>query len=197
MHDINRTQLETGWETGLAGESAFENFESSYENFEYEDENLEAEMYPETYGETYETYENSYGEAEGALTETQEMELAAELLEVSNEQELDRFLGKLIKKAASFALPPGVGGALFDIAKRYAKKVLPVVATAVGGPLGGQLASIGTRAFGLELEGLSAEDQEFEIARHFTRLVGEAAQEATVAPPMCCSGNKAQTLPLS
>ena len=115
MHDINRTQLETGWETGLAGESAYEN----YENYEYE-------TYPETYGETYGEFESSYGETAGPLGEAEEMELAAEFQEISNEQELDRFIGNLFKKATRFVgkmLPPGVGKSLGGMVKGLAKQI--------------------------------------------------------------------------
>jgi hypothetical protein len=37
--------------------------------------------------------------------------------------------------------------------------------------------------FEMELEGMSAEDQEFEIARRVVRLAGEAAQQAAQTPP--------------
>jgi len=168
MHDINRTQLETGWETGLAGEYGYESFED--------------EMYPETYGETFETFETSYGEAEGPLGEAEEMELAAELLEISNEQELDQFIGKIFNKVKR-ALPPGVRRSLGGIVKGLAKKALPILGNFVAPGIGGVVAGGLGRAFGLELEGLSAEDQEFEIARRYTRLVSDAAQEAAFAPP--------------
>lgn len=194
MHDINRTQLETGWETGLADEYAYEGFESDYEDPEYEAEyeDSEYEMYPETDGEMDE-YEGSYDETMGPLSEADEMELAAELLEISDEQELDQFIGKIfskVKKAIGAALPPDIRNSLGGIAKGLAKKLLPAAGVAlgnffapgIGGAIGGKLASLGTQAFGLELEGLSTEDQEFEIARRYTRLVGDAAQEATFAP---------------
>lgn len=179
MHDINRTQLETGWETGSFGETGYENYEG--------------EMYPETYGESYE-YESSYGETGGPLGEAEEMELAAELQEIYNEQELDQFIGGLLKKATKFVgkvLPPGVAKSLGGMAKGLAKKILPMAGAAlgnlalpgIGGMVGGQAASAISSALGLELEGLSPEDQEFEIARRYVRLVSDAAQEAVVAPP--------------
>ena len=40
---------------------------------------------------------------QGMLTEAEEMELASELLSVTNEAELEQFLGSFLKKAASFA----------------------------------------------------------------------------------------------
>lgn len=174
MHDINRTQLEGNWETGLAGESMYE-----------------SEMYPETYGETF---ESSYGETAGPLGEAEEMELAAQLQELTNEQELDRFIGNIfnsVKRAVGSVIPPAVRNQLGGMLKGVAKSVLPMAGAALGnfvvpglgGMVGGKLASMAGQAFGLELEGMSAEDQEFEIARRYVRLVSDAAQEATFAPP--------------
>jgi len=133
-------------------------------------------------------------EPEGPFGEIEEMELAAELLGVSSEEELDQFLGKLIRKAGKavgkFAKSP-LGGKLLGILKGAAKTALPLVGKAagafVGGPagaaIGGQLAAGAGRMFGLELEGLSPEDQEYEVARRFVRFAGAATRNAATAPP--------------
>jgi hypothetical protein len=71
-----------------------------------------------------------------------------------------------------------------------AKIGLPLAGRAVGtyfgGPIGGKIGNwAGSRlskAFGLELEGLSPEDQEFEIARQFVRFASEATKNAVMAP---------------
>jgi hypothetical protein len=121
----------------------------------------------------------------GALGETDEMELAAELLEVRDEQELDRFLGNLIKKVGSAvgtAVRSPIGRAIGGTLKGVLRTALPVaggaLGTFVGGPLGtaigSNLASMAGSALGLELEGLSQEDREFEAARQFVRFAGEA-----------------------
>jgi hypothetical protein len=47
--------------------------------------------------------------------------------------------------------------------------------------------------FGLELEGMSSEDQEFEVARRFVRLAGDAAEVALNAPPNVPPQQVAQT----
>jgi hypothetical protein len=52
-----------------------------------------------------------------------------------------------------------------------------------GGQIGGQLASTAGRIFGLELEGLSAEDAEYEVARRYVRFATAAARRAAVLPP--------------
>jgi uncharacterized protein (DUF697 family) len=145
------------------------------------------EFNPEFMGEmalSGETFEMS-----GELNETQEMELAHELLSVQNEEELNQFLGKLIKgagKAIGNFARSGVGRALGGVLKTVAKKALPFAAgalgTFVGGPLGGMIGSkLGAAAsnlFELELEGLSPEDQEFEMARAYVRFANGAARQA-------------------
>lgn len=135
-------------------------------------------------------------EAESPLEEVEEMELASELLEVSDEEELEQFLGKLISKVSSAArgvagaagkfLRSPAGKALGGLLKSAAKKALPIVGKAVGsyfggpagGAAGGKLATTAGRIFGLELEGMSGEDQEFEVARRFVRLASSATQKA-------------------
>ena len=57
----------------------------------------EMEEYFETDQSEFEEYE--YGDSEGVFDEATEMEMASELLAVSDEAELDQFLGGLIKKA--------------------------------------------------------------------------------------------------
>jgi hypothetical protein len=119
------------------------------------------------------------------LGEVRELELASSLLEVSNEYELDQFLGDLISKASraigNIARSP-IGHALGGILKTAAKQVLPLAGQAIGsyiggptgGKIGGQLASSAGQVFGLELEGLSHEDRDFEVSRQFVKF-GEAA----------------------
>lgn len=133
------------------------------------------------------------GEAEAVFDESTEMELADELLTVTNEAELDQFLGSLIRRAGRslgrFVRSP-VGQALGGMLKSAARRALPVVGgalgSAIGGPAGGalgsRLASAAGQVFGLELEGLSPEDQEFEVARRFVRFAGSAARRAAAAP---------------
>lgn len=158
MHDIDRTQAE--YPTDLSG------LEADYE------------------GELELGYEG-----EGPFQEEAEIQLAAELLEVSDEAELDQFLGKLISKASRAAkgfLRSGTGRALGGILKGAAKAALPIaggaLGTFVGGPagtaIGSSLASQAGKMFGLEVEGLSGEDQEFQVARQFVKFAGDAAQKA-------------------
>ena len=126
------------------------------------------------------------------FSETEELELASELLDAQTEHELDRFLGNLITRAGravgSFVRSP-TGQALGGILKSAAKQVLPIAGRAIGGYVGGSTgAHVGAKAaaaagriFGLELEGLSSEDREFEIAKSFVRFAGEAIKNAATA----------------
>lgn len=123
------------------------------------------------------------------LNETQELEFAHELLSVANEQELNMFLGNLIKKAGkavgNFARS-SVGQSLIGALKGVAKKALPIAGSAIGtffgGPagtaIGGKLGSMASNLFELELEGLSPEDQEYEMARAYVRFANAAANKA-------------------
>jgi len=153
-------------------------------------EELEAEQF--AFAE--ETEFGSYTQAESPFEEVDEMELAAGLLEVADEAELDQWLGSLFKKAkGAFGkiVSSPIGRSLGGILKGAARHALPMVSgalgTAIGGPAGGALGDTLTSAanqiFGLELEGLSPEDQEFEVARQFVRFAGSAAQNAAEAPP--------------
>lgn len=111
------------------------------------------------------------------------MELASELLEVQDEAELDQFLGSFFKRIGKGVRK--VAGKLAPVLKGVAKKVLPLAGGALGGMFGGPAgAAIGSQAagaagdmFGLEMEGLSGEDQEFEAARQFVRFAESTARQ--------------------
>lgn len=184
MHDIDRTTLEVAYHQ----DEEFD-FEDDYEladgemEFESDDDEFE-------YEEEWEM-ESSYG---NPFSEEEEMELAAELLAVSSDEELDQFLGKLfrkvkrgVRKLGRSKFFRGLGGAL----KKVAKVALPIagktLGTFFGGPaggmIGGKLGSFATRLFELELEGMSPEDQEFEVARRFVRLAGAAATNTARISP--------------
>jgi hypothetical protein len=171
MHDIDRVRLETHAESEM---SAFAPLEAEY--FEL--------------GEAEAPWQEYSGEV---FSETEQMELASEMLEITNEAELDRFLGGLIKRAGqavgTFVSSP-TGQAIGGILKGAARQTLPTIGFAIGGywggsngaQRGGHTASAAGRLFGLELEGLSHEDQEFEVARQYVRFAGEAVKNAALAP---------------
>jgi uncharacterized protein (DUF697 family) len=132
------------------------------------------------------------GEYESPLDEVEEMELATRLLEIQDEEELEQFLGKLLSSVARRAggfLQSKSGKALGGILKNVAKTALPVVggalgsvvAPGVGTAVGGQLGTLATRLFEVELEGMEPEDQEFEVARRYVRLAATAGRNAALA----------------
>ena len=123
------------------------------------------------------------------FSEAEVQELAAELLEVAHEAELNHFLGALIKRAAGAVgklVKSPLGQQLGGLLKGAARRLLPLagqalgnfVAPGVGGAIGGRLASAAGSALGLELEGLSQEDREFEVAKQFVRFAGDATRNA-------------------
>ena len=172
MHDIDRTLMEL--ESGIDEYPALQQSEYEYaDDDEYE------------YGQYYET--------SGVFNDAEEMELAAELLEAESDEELEQFFGDLIKKVGKKvgkAVKSSTGRSLGNLLKGAAKKALPIAAGAVGtifgGPAGGavasKLASSAGHLMGLELEGLSPEDQEFEVAKKVVKFAGEAAKKAAKAP---------------
>ena len=134
------------------------------------------------------------GEFEEVFDEAELMELATGLLGVSNEQELNYFLGDVIKKAAGAigkAVKSPVGKAIGGALKSVAGKALPLAGAALGGFVGGPIgAKIGSGvakaakgALGLEAEILSQEDLEFEGAKQFVRMAGDTVKKTLAAPP--------------
>ena len=127
----------------------------------------------------------AWSETGGVFSEDQEAELAAELLGVSNEQELDYFISGLIKSAAG-ALGKLVPAPVRKAVRGVLKTAMPIAGGVVGGIYGGPLGatigkSLGTFAgqtLGLELEGLSPEDREFEATKQFVRFAGETVRHA-------------------
>jgi hypothetical protein len=91
-------------------------------------------------------------------------------------------IGGLLKGVAKKALP-FVGGALGSLIP------IPGVGTAVGTALG----SAASNMFEVNLESMSQEDQEFEVARRFVRLAGAAAANAANAGAAAASPGGART----
>lgn len=190
MHNIDRTVGGANYEYNN------ESYEMNPGNYEYQGEygNQESESGFGGYGGMSGEYqgEGEYGSNE-LNQEAYETEMATELLGVSNEAELEQFLGGLIRKAAgavkSFA-NSSAGQALGGILKSAAKQALPIAAgalgSALGGPAGGaigsKLGSMASNLFELELEGLSNEDKEFELSKAYVRFANEAVRQAARNP---------------
>ena len=152
------------------------------------------ELMPEFSPETEQFESEQFEFAAEIFGEAEQMELAMELLEIRDEAELDQFLGKLIKsagRALGKVVRSPVGQAIGGVLKGVAKKALPIAGGAlgawVGGPLGAKigsgLASAAGKALGLELNELSAAEQELEGARRFVQFAGETVKGALASPP--------------
>ncbi|GAB3641426.1 hypothetical protein [Spirosoma arcticum] len=143
MHHIDRTlqELETG--SGMNG---------AYENgFEFSANGEFSQAFEQSFGQEA-NYEN---DETFELEQDPELELAYQLLEVSNEYELNQFLGGLMSKAlgaaksaaTSFINSPtgkGVGQYLVN----FGKQTLPQLATQYGGQAGGALGQRAGAALG-------------------------------------------------
>ncbi len=157
----------------------------SLEMDDYETEYLEDDA---------ENFADEYGfDDESPFDDAEEMELASELLSVSNDEELEYFLGSLIKRVyrgvKKVARSPIVR-AIAKVARPLVKKALPWAGRAVGtyfggpagGALGGRLASFAASKLEIDLTGLTQEEAEFEVARKMVKLIGAAAKKAATMP---------------
>jgi hypothetical protein len=161
-------------------------------------------------GQTYEFEQAGWtGESRDVFGEAEEMELASELMQVRDEQELDRFLSTLIKgagRALGRLVGSPEGQAIGSILKGAAKQLLPHAAGAVGaafgGPIGARissgLASVingqgememeaegwnqeGWNQEGWNQEAWNQEDSEFEGAKQFVRVAADTVRNAMAA----------------
>ncbi|MDF7811291.1 hypothetical protein [Hymenobacter sp. YC55] len=150
MHNIDRTlqEMESG---PLAAE-----YENEYEYGSQGEYSQEQEFN----GEFEQEYSNEY---EASQQENQELEMAYQLLEVSNEQELNMFLGDLMSKAAgavksaasSFVASP-VGQSVGQYLVNVGQNTLPQLGAQYGGQAGGALGSRAGAALGGKLGPLGA-----------------------------------------
>jgi hypothetical protein len=124
---------------------------------------------------------------------SRDSELAAELLDVVNESELDDFVGGLVVEAAWNAgrrIPVETGRALVSVLRKTVERTLPTLTIALDDErlpavsAGPAAADTAARVFGIELEGMSAEDRDLEIARRFVRFAqAVTVQAATASAP--------------
>jgi hypothetical protein len=211
MHDLDRMMYEMGphegaprvgeWEQGESEQGEEEDFLGTLGSIlgesqgEYQETPELTELHEMLGMPSHRSTADGSGGPEhnvGSPRHLRELELASELLEVTSEEELDRFLADLMQGAATAArkfAQSDTGRALGGVLRNAAKQALPAVAGAVGGKLGPGGAEWGRRAgsaaadlFGLELEGLSSEDREFELARAFIRFAQAACRNAAKAP---------------
>jgi len=197
MHDIDRAVYETVLHVGEDGrevgeyEAGFGEYEGGFGEYEAGGPTAPGNGRPGTAARA------GPGMGMSTLDEATEVQLASELLEAQSSGELDRFLGDVLSRAAgavgraagAFARSD-TGRALGGIARDAARQSLPVLGRAAGqwlggstgGAIGADLARAAGDYFGLELEGLSEQEAEFEAYRAFVRFVWAAALLAASAP---------------
>ena len=190
MHDLDKIMRESGLDFARERDYNSEmgnDGEYDYEyDYELDDESYDTEM-------DYESDDEYDQEIASPFSEEMTSELAFELLSVNNEEELNEFLGKWIRRAGRFLKRklPAVGRFLKKGLRGIAKIALPAVGAMVGGPIGSKAGQVASNLFEIELEGLSPEDQEFEIAkrvigygnetmRNVARIPGSIPPEQTV-----------------
>jgi hypothetical protein len=129
--------------------------------------------------------------AQEALSEPDELEAAAGLLEVDSDASLARFVDDLIRKATRTVGRPIAAPVVADLRNRLIDAAHRTIGRVprrrapgrLRDGLAPELANAASRIFGLELEGLSTEDRDFEIARSFVRFAGEAVGNAASSSP--------------
>jgi len=214
MHDLDRALQEFGpgaseqesqsyednEEEAAAGYEAEESYEGEGD---YEAEAYEAESDYEADQEGgFDLAGESGTDTETVFDEIEEMEQAAALLEAQDEGEVEQFLGGLVdkvRKKLGAIVPKNLQQALVANLKKVAGMALPkagallgnLVVPGLGGAIGGTVAANAGKMFGLELEGMSYEDQQFEVARRVvglgveaTKAASQAAQSGMSAPAM-------------
>lgn len=189
MHDVDRTQqfMEAGYQE-LPGYEMGPYEAGEFGAGPYEYSNNEAAYYEAPQYETYQgeiTAEAIRDPYTGEINVNTEIALAAELLAVSNEEELNQFLGKLVRgigRGFKRFAKSGLGRTLIGAIKPLAKAALPAIGGALGSfipipGVGTALGSAAGRALGnaLEVQGMSAEDRDFEIARRVVRTAMHTA----------------------
>jgi hypothetical protein len=101
---------------------------------------------------------------------------ASGLLDVTNRAELADFLRALVTRSGE-RLPANAGRTLVDVLTTTAVRTVPMLAALVGA---------GTpptpRVYGLALEGMSAEDRDYELARQFVRFARAAIGQVARSP---------------
>ncbi len=143
-------------------------------------------------GEFEDASEFEFEDEAAPMNDARELELALELLSVSSEDELDQFLGKLVRGAWKGLKKVGsavgkVAKPLGGVLRTVAKTALPFVGGALGSfiPIPGVGTMIGravgqavSSALEAETAGLEPEARDLEMARRFVRIADTAARQA-------------------
>ena len=174
-------------------------FEYQDDEFEYDDEMEYDDEYSDEYDDEFEyddemEYDDELEFDEEVFGEDEELELAEALLATNSDEELEYFLGSLIRKAVPFVgrLFKGKGRSiargLARRAGRFARRFLPRVGRRVNrvarraglGSLG-NLSRYARGFFGFELEAMPPEEQELEVAKKVVGIIKSAAKNLAKA----------------
>jgi hypothetical protein len=128
------------------------------------------------------------------MSPAQEKRFAAELSEVSNEQEMEGVLGRVVNTVGQAvqgirdAANTPQGRAVINAVKPVARAALPVIGQAIGSrfgvpQVGSAVGSAIGSLFEVPMGELSEEEQQFEVACRVVRLASAAAQDVAAAPP--------------
>ena len=121
---------------------------------------------------------------EAVAVDAESTELAAEFLDVVGQPSFTALLERLVRRtalASGRAVKDALVTELVGLLQLAAQRALPAL-NALDTADTGTASTRASRFFGIELEGLSPEDQEFEAARRFVPLTVEAARQAALAP---------------
>lgn len=113
--------------------------------------------------------------------DTESAGLAAELLNAASGQHLAATLARMVRAHARPAASGPAVTELVNLLRTAARQSLPPVGGATARPASTTYKRMG-RFFGIELEGLTPEDQEYELVRRFAQLTREAARHLSRAP---------------
>ncbi|MGJ7507417.1 hypothetical protein [Variovorax sp. GT1P44] len=113
--------------------------------------------------------------------DTESAGLAAELLNAASGQHLAATLGRMVRAHATPNRSGPAAAELVALLRTAARQALPHVAGATARHTGTAYKRMG-RFFGIELEGLTPEDKEYELVRRFAQLTREAARHLARAP---------------
>lgn len=120
-------------------------------------------------------------ESEAPHGQAATMAYSADLLGLADTAQLEGFLAKLVRSIAAanrLSLDAALSKALVASLKGAVLTIMPIHSGANGGV---DLKSKAARIFGMELEGLSPEDKEYEVAQQFIRLATDTIHHAAAA----------------
>ncbi len=122
------------------------------------------------------------------LSDFEEMQLAAEFLDLSTEPAREQFLDGWVKALTSVA-DSTLGRAVTGVVKNAAKALLPKAGAALGSLVAPGVGSVVGRSFGsllgnaLEMEDMSPGQREFEASKQFVRFVAQTVENALQGNP--------------